>query len=127
MLRYEMVVEGVFIYAPELGQGVGGFYTTFFLSANNAANARHLARRLLIDRMASHGVVLCAGAVTKSIFYVHDLWEISADRFDRFNGVESGFSFFKIGWGSRISIYLKAFFLHGFWPERVFKFNAGSK
>ena len=116
MTSYQVMVEGVFVHARELEGGVGGFQTTFFLSANNASNAVHRVRDLLVDRMNHHGVTESGGRLLKSYYWVHDIWEITEDRLLQEGSRDSGFTFFCIRWYEKVHFALRRIYFNRFKP-----------
>ncbi|USI99285.1 hypothetical protein MUG10_14470 [Xanthomonas prunicola] len=97
MNAYQIMIEGVFVKSPEMGRLTGGFHTTFFVIAVNAANASHKAKELLEKRMAAHSVVGVGAGWFASYYWVHDIWEVTAGKYSENEGHDSGFTFFLIG------------------------------
>jgi hypothetical protein len=116
MTSYQVMVEGVFVYARELEGDIGGFQTTFFLSANNASNAVHRIRDLLTTRMDHHGVAESKERLLKSYYWVHDIWEITEDRLLQEGARDSGFTFFRIRWYEKIYLALRRIYFERFKP-----------
>lgn len=116
MTPYQIMIEGVFVHAPELGGVAGGFHTTFFLKANNAANAVNRVRTLLADRMSSHGVTRNEGGLLGTYYWVHDLWEITEERLPKGEDKDSGFTFFHIGKYERFYLAFRHAFFQRFKP-----------
>lgn len=116
MTPYQVMIEGVFVHSPELQGRAGGFHTTFFINANNAVNAVDRARILLADRMHHHGVYSSSRGIQRTYFWVHDLWEISAERLSQDSGHDTGFTFFRIGRSERIYLALRCLFFQRFRP-----------
>lgn len=114
MHHYQLSIDGVFVHAPELGSEVGGFYTTFFLAANNAPNAKHKARILLSDRMNHHKVLPALAWPTVSYFCVHELLEVSAERVVEKGSIDLGFTFYRIGVIDRFTLAIRGAFLRRF-------------
>ncbi|MBV6803801.1 hypothetical protein [Xanthomonas euvesicatoria] len=97
MKAYQVMVEGVFVVFPELGVRPGGFQTTFFVLAINAANATKKAGELLGERMKVHSVVGIDSGIFTAYYWVHDIWEVTLQAFSPNEGRDSGFTFFLIG------------------------------
>lgn len=97
MKSYQIMIEGVFVRAPELGHLTGGFHTTFFVMAINAANASHKANELLAKRMAAHSIVGHDSGWFAAYYSIHDIWEVAADKYVENHGRDSGFTFFLVG------------------------------
>lgn len=100
MKSYQVMIEGVFVEAPELHGKCGGFHATFFLQANNAPHAMHRVRAMLSERMSKHGVKQGA----ESYFWAHDVWDITEERFLECEGRDEGFKCFRIGMIERIKL-----------------------
>ncbi len=114
MRHYQLSIDGVFVHAPELGSEIGGFYTTFFLAANNAPNAKHRACVLLTDRMNRHRVSPAAAWPTSAYFCVSDLLEVSEERAIEKGSVDLGFTFYRIGFVDRFTLAVRGTFLRRF-------------
>lgn len=97
MNAYQVMVEGVFVRSPELGRITGGFHTTFFVRAINAANASYKVKGLLAKRMAAHSVVGVDAGWFTAYYWVHDIWEVTVEKHSESEGHDSGFTFFLIG------------------------------
>jgi len=108
MKSYQVMIEGVFVDAPDVLKR-GGFYSTFFLQANNAPHAMHRVRAMLSERMSKHGVTQRA----ESYFWAHDVWDITEERFLENEGRDDGFTFFPIGMVARIRMGF-----HGRWMRK---------
>ncbi|MEL1264689.1 hypothetical protein [Pseudoxanthomonas putridarboris] len=116
MVPYQVMVEGVFVCAPELEENWGGFQTTFFLNANNAPNAAHRVRELLAARMSCHGVWGAEDGVLKSYYWIHNIWEITEERFLQEDGKDTGFTFFRIRWYEKFQLALRRIYFNRFKP-----------
>ena len=120
MRIYQLMVEGVFIRAPELGPDVGGFQATFFIRSANAASAVDRVRSVLLDRMNAHGVATIDTGIFRAYFSVRDIWEISEDRMLSVEGRDLGFTFFSIGGAERLHLALRRILLAVFKPQILF-------
>lgn len=116
MTLYQIMIEGVFVNAPELGPDVGGFHTTFYLEANNAANAAHRVRSSLTDRMVRHGISENKSGVLKAYYWVHDLWEVTEEKFLQHEQRDSGFTFFRIGRLEKFYLIMRRSFFQRYRP-----------
>ncbi|WP_295924225.1 hypothetical protein [uncultured Xanthomonas sp.] len=110
MRFYQVQVEGNFVHAPVLEGKLGGFQTTFFLSANNAKNAIHKVRTMLVDRMDRNSVFREDHGFFKSYFWVNDIWEINENKMLEKHG-DSGFTFFRINFYEFLSLSIRRFYL----------------
>ena len=117
--HYQITIEGVFINAPELGPELGGFYTTFFLRGNNASNAAHKASFLLADRMALHRVMSVRTWFRGSYCCVHDLLEVTEERFLEQESSDLGFTFYRISPVARVFLAVRGQFLLRFRPWKL--------
>jgi hypothetical protein len=94
---YKIVIDGVFVMSPELTPERGGFFTTFLIGGVNADNAIFKVRALLADRMRAHSVTIVEGGVFRSYFLIHEIGVIEdEDVFEKI-GVDSGFTFYRVG------------------------------
>lgn len=91
------MIEGVFIISPELEGRPGGFQTTFFVLAINAANAAKKAEKLLGERMEIHSVVGIDSGIFMAYYSVREIWEVTLEKYSNNEGGGSGFTFFLIG------------------------------
>ncbi|WP_457022053.1 hypothetical protein [Luteimonas sp. A611] len=91
------MIEGVFVRSPELGRLTGGFHATFFVTAVNAANASYKVKELLAKRMVAHFVVGVDTGLFMAYYWVHDIWEVTMEKYSENEGHDSGFTFFHIG------------------------------
>lgn len=114
MVPYQVMVEGVFVHAPVFEGGSGGFHATFFLRANNASNAAHRVRELLVDRMILHGVRGMEDGVLKSYYWVHDIWEVTEERLLSEELKDTGFTFFRIRWHEKFYLALRRIYFDKF-------------
>lgn len=94
MKLYKIMIEGVFVILPDIGVTEGGFYSTFFVRANNARSAIDRSRSMLEEKMKSHGVGLSSSSWSRSHFVVDEICEISSDKFEE--GSKEGFTFFPL-------------------------------
>lgn len=90
------MVEGAFVVHSDRGPRIG-FHTTFYLSAFNAISGSKALGELLSARMASHNVHAQNNGILRSFFVVSDAWEVTEKLFLEKNGIDSGFTFFRIG------------------------------
>jgi len=100
MTSYQIMVEGVFTRAPQLGllvAGLGGFHTTFFVMSISANNAAHKVSELLATRMAAHSVVGHDSGCFVAYYWIHDIWEVTSEKYEEYEGHDAGFTFFLIG------------------------------
>lgn len=116
MISYRIMIEGVFVHAPELEGRVGGFHTTFFLSANNADNAVIRASKLLSERMHNHEVTGRERGLLRTYCWVHDLWEVAEESPSQRQNGDSGFTFFRIGPLERFYLGLRRLFFQRYKP-----------
>ena len=112
MIPYQILIEAVFVRASETSIERLGFYSTFYVMANNASNAAHNVTAMLIDKMIRHNIVENTAGVFKTYYWIHDIWEVTQSKFNENNGKDSGFGFFKIGFFEQFYLVLRyAFFL----------------
>lgn len=116
MKSYQVMIEGVFVHAPELIGEAGGFHATFFLLANNARNAVNYARRMLLTRIEDHNIREVDRGPFSTYYLVRDIWEISGERFSENHGKDHGFTFFRIRGFEKIRLFLSKVFLKRFRP-----------
>lgn len=116
MISYQVMVEGVFICSPVLDERLGGFQATFFLRANNAANAAHRVRDLLMARMSRHDVSGEEGGLLRSYFWVRDIWEVTEERRLQAELKDAGFTFFLIRWYEKPFLVLRRVYFNKFSP-----------
>lgn len=114
MRHYQLSIDGVFVHAPELGSEVGGFYTTLFVAANNAPNAKHRASFLLSNRMSRHQVFPVLAWPTASYFCISELLEVSEDRVVQKGSMDLGFTFYRIGFVERFTLAARGAFFRRF-------------
>jgi hypothetical protein len=114
MVPYQVMVEGVFVHAPVFEEDLGGFQATFFLRANNASNAVHRVRELLVARMIRHGVRGAEDGVLKSYYWVHDIWEVTEERLLQGEPKETGFTFFCIRRHEKFYLSLRRIYFEKF-------------
>jgi hypothetical protein len=110
------MIEGLFIEAAAQGAGRGGFHTTFFVEANNAKNAVHRVQAELQKRLQAHGISLIDSGAFKTYFWVHDIWEITREKFDASSGRDSGFTFFPIGRFEGVYLSIRHIYFSRFKP-----------
>ncbi|MBG3849820.1 hypothetical protein I4699_06135 [Xanthomonas hortorum pv. carotae] len=106
------MIEGVFVRSPELGRLTGGFHTTFFVMAINAANASHKVNKLLAKRMAAHSVVSDNAGWFMAYYWVHDIWEVTVEKYSENEGHDSGFTFFIIGRMEKLFLAVRRLFFN---------------
>lgn len=111
MKAYQVMVEGVFVVSPELGVRPGGFQTTFFVLAINAANATKKAGDLLGERMKFHSVIGIHSGIFTAYYLVRDIWEITPEAYSTNKGRDSGFTFFLIGQFEKFFLACRGVFL----------------
>ncbi|WP_411851531.1 hypothetical protein ACLB90_02840 [Stenotrophomonas sp. LGBM10] len=126
MVSYQVMVEGVFIRSPVLDKRLGGFQTTFFLRANNASNAAHRVRELLVARMSRHDVSDEENGVLKSYFWVHDIWEVTEERLLQAKLKDAGFTFFFIRWYEKPFLALRRVYFDKFRPWLLVPLPSGN-
>ncbi|MCW1979509.1 hypothetical protein VDF90_09550 [Xanthomonas campestris pv. raphani] len=112
MNTYQVMIEGVFVRSPELGRLTGGFHTTFFVMAINAANASHKVNKLLAKRMAAHSVVSDNAGWFMAYYWVHDIWEVTVEKYSENEGHDSGFTFFIIGRMEKLFLAVRRLFFN---------------
>lgn len=91
------MVEGVFVKCRSIDDAVLGFHATFFVDAPGAPSASAKAGKLMLSRMAGHSVVAQKDGFMRSYYWVRDIWEIDQEKFCANVGLDSGFTFFRIG------------------------------
>lgn len=96
MKSYQLLVEGIFIRAPELQGEVGGFQSTFFVRSGSAGSSVDRLRLALSDRMNAHGIISEERGFFKTYCSVRDIWEVSEERMLSFEGQDLGFTYFRI-------------------------------
>lgn len=116
MKSYQVMIEGVFVCAPELMGEIGGFHATFFLRANDARKAVSLVRKMLLERIEGHNIIEIEQGLLSSYYLVRDIWEISDERLSKYHEKDHGFTFFRIGGIEKIRLYLSKVFLKRFRP-----------
>lgn len=116
MIAYYVMVEGVFVHAPELGAEIGGFHTTFYLRANSGANAVHRVAELLDTRMRLHQVSGRPNGVLRTYCWVHSCMEIAEEDFGQCEQRDTGFTFFRIGWFERFHLAVRRLILQRYKP-----------
>jgi hypothetical protein len=109
MRSFQLVVEGIFIKSPELGDELGGFHTTFFTYANDAVNAKHRTERRLLARMEAHSVKPNLGW-PKTHYLVSDIWELS-DSSAVDQASDTGFTFFSLGIFQEITLSARRLYM----------------
>lgn len=97
MTPYQILVEGVFVKTLGAGDSTFGFHTTFYVMANNAANAVHRVAPMLENRIAAHGFATIEHGASRTYCFVRDIWEVTGEKLSQNDGKDLGFSFFEIG------------------------------
>ncbi len=107
MAYYQVMIEGIFVTMGAECGGNLGFHTTFYVNANNAPNAVHRARNLITSRMKAHDVGELKSSAFKTHYVVHDIWEVTDQKFNEHSGRDSGFTFFRIRPLERVQLALR--------------------
>lgn len=107
MKNYQIIIEGVFIGAAELGDAAGGFHTTFYTRAISASGAAHNVSGLLVERMHRHKVSEIYFGLFKTYFIISHIWEITEEIFEKREKIDSGFTFFRIFFLSRFYLLIR--------------------
>lgn len=103
-----------------------GFYTTFYVMANNATNAVHRIGPMLTSRLVSHDISTVEHGMFRTYCYVREIWEVTSDKFAQNDGKDFGFSFFEIGRFEKIYLTLRSAVLKRYKPWLFIK-NSGQK
>lgn len=120
MTPYQVMIEGVFVVVAAEADSVLGFHTTFYVMANNASNAAHRTSGLIAERMQAHSVKESSSSgLFKTHYVVHDIWEVTEQKFQEHSGLDSGFTFFRIRPFERLQLAFRHFFLQRAKPWRL--------
>lgn len=114
MIPYQIMIEGVFLDAPVQVDSACGFHATFYLEANSAANAVQRVKAELQERLEAHRVH--ESKAHKAYFWVHGIWEITAEKYAANVGKDYGFSFFQIGRIEGVYLRMRRLFFLKFRP-----------
>lgn len=108
---YKFMVEGVFVTYGDAPNECLGFHSTFHVSAPNVKEAAKVLPRLIEARMARHQVEADLEAIYRPYFWIHDAWESTEKVFSEFSQVDSGFTFFRIGFFESMVLALREYWI----------------
>lgn len=120
MTPYQVMIEGVFVGVPSETESGLGFHTTFYVMANNASNAVRRTSSLIVKRMQDHSIKEASSSgLFKAHYVVHDIWEVTEQKFQEQSDRDSGFTFFRIRLIDRLQLALRHLYLQRVKPWRL--------
>jgi hypothetical protein len=120
MTPYQVVIEGVFVAVTSEADCSLGFHSTFYVMANSASNAVHRTRSLIAARMRTHAVKETNSfSFFKTHYVVHDIWEVTEQKFEEQKDRDLGFTFFRIRLLERLHLAIRYQYLKRVKPWRL--------
>jgi hypothetical protein len=116
---YRIQVEGLFIDAEGLKGEVDGFFTTFYVKANDAVDACERVGNLVKARMKNHSVTGDRPWPYQAYFWAQNMWEITEEEYDEYASRDLGFTFFPLMAWEKLYLVMRGVYLRSRKPTHA--------
>jgi hypothetical protein len=119
MRYYQVVIEGNFVRIPDIGTNICGFFSTFYVMAENAIAAKRSLVPMIRARVSQHGIGQIKNGFFRSCFLIHQFWETTDAQFTENAGRDFGFTFFQIDLITKLKLRIRVLYLRRFRKWRL--------